>query len=72
MRTAMMQCDIAKAITNTSSFEYQVMSQEFQQDKNKNLTTLEVPWYVPTRLAKTFHPRTLGQQALKNAIMAKW
>ena len=35
-------------------------------------TELQIPWYVPTRLAKTFHPKTLGQQAFANEIMAVW
>ena len=64
-----MTCDVARAITNTSSLEYQIMSQEFQQVQEGNLTTLQVPWYIPTRMAKTFHPRTLGQLALKQGIM---
>ena len=37
-----------------------------------NYGALEVPWYVPTRSAKTFHPKTLGQLAYRDAIMEVW
>lgn len=33
---------------------------------------MQVPWYVPTRAAKSFHPRTLGHTAIKDAILAYW
>ena len=38
----------------------------------KDYDALDVPWWVATRQAKTFHPRSLGQQAYKVAIMEAW
>ncbi|CAF9936141.1 MAG: hypothetical protein ALECFALPRED_006712 [Alectoria fallacina] len=67
-----MLCDIAIAASRASSFEHQVIQEETMQIKQGNLTELRIPWYVPTRLAKTFHPKTLGQQAFANEIMAIW
>lgn len=67
-----MLCDISIAASNVSSFEYQVAQEEEVQIQEGNLTELRIPWYVPTRLAKTFHPKTLGQQAFANEIMAVW
>lgn len=67
-----MLCDIAVAASNTSSFEHQVIEGEILQIQRGNLTELRIPWYVPTRLAKTFHPKTLGQLAFANEIMTVW
>lgn len=67
-----MLCDISIAASNTSSFEHQVIEEETMQVQEGNLTELRIPWYVPTRLAKTFHPKTLGQLAFANEIMAVW
>ena len=67
-----MLCDIAIAASKASSFEHQVIQEETMQMKQGNVTELRIPWYVPTRLAKTFHPKTLGQQAFANEIMAIW
>ena len=64
-----MLCDISIAAFNTSSFEYQVVQREAVQIQQGNPTELRIPWYVPTRLAKTFHPKTLGQLAFANEIM---
>ena len=67
-----MLCDIAIAASNTSSFENQVIQGDGIRIQEGNLTELRIPWYVPTRLAKTFHPKTLGQLAFANEIMAVW
>lgn len=67
-----MLCDISIAASSASSFEHQVIEEEAVQIQQGNLTELRIPWYVPTRLAKTFHPKTLGQQAFANEIMAVW
>ena len=67
-----MLCDVSVAASNTSSFEYQVIDGETVQIQEGNLTELRIPWYVPTRVAKTFHPKTLGQLAFANEIMAVW
>lgn len=67
-----MLCDIAIAASHDSSFENQVIKDDAVQIHRGNLTELRIPWYVPTRLAKTFHPKTLGQQAFADEIMAVW
>lgn len=67
-----MLCDISVAASNTSSLEHQVIEGETVHILEGNLTELRIPWYVPTRLAKTFHPKTLGQLAFANEIMAVW
>ena len=67
-----MLCDIAIAASNTSSFENQVIQGDRMRIQEGNLTELRIPWYVPTRLAKTFHPKTLGQLAFASEIMAIW
>lgn len=70
--TAQMQCDIAIAITNTSSPAYHVYTEEMQQVKQGNYSAVRVPVYIPTVLVKTFHPRTLGQLAYADLIKAVW
>ena len=67
-----MLCDIAIAASHASSFENKVIEEDAMRIQQGNLTELRIPWYVPTRLAKTFHPKTLGQQAFANEIMAVW
>lgn len=69
---ANMLCDISIASSNASSFEFYVIHEEAVQIRQGNVTELRIPWYVPTRLAKTFHPKTLGQLAFANEIMAVW
>ncbi|KAF1985972.1 SGNH hydrolase [Aulographum hederae CBS 113979] len=33
---------------------------------------VDVPFYIPTRDAKTFHPRSLGQLAYRDAVLRVW
>ena len=67
-----MLCDISRAASTAPSLEHKVINEEAVKIQQGNLTELQIPWYVPTRLAKTFHPKTLGQQAFANEIMAVW
>ena len=67
-----MLCDISAAASTTSSLEQQVIFEDAVRIQQNNLTELRIPWYVPTKLAKTFHPKTLGQQAFANEIMSVW
>lgn len=39
---------------------------------SSNISTLEVPWYVPTRSAKTFHPKTLGHKVYADLVLELW
>ena len=73
-------CDTAKAVaagvsTNNAtgpSLASGVSTADQQALADGDYSAVEVPWYVPTRQAKTFHPRTLGHEAYKRAIMAVW
>ena len=48
----------------------------FQHDQEAltagDFNAQEVSYFIPTRQAKTFHPRTLGQKAYKALIMSAW
>ncbi len=46
-----------------------LVQQQMQALAAGNFTAVEVPWYIPTRSAKTFHPKTRGQNAYKGLIM---
>ncbi|KAI0486936.1 SGNH hydrolase [Xylaria cf. heliscus] len=37
-----------------------------------DLVALNSMWYVPTYYGKTFHPRTLGHETVRNQIYKKW
>lgn len=67
-----MLCDISIAASDSSSFEHHIMQEQNVRIEKENFTELRIPWYVPTKLAKTFHPKTLGQQAIANEVMAVW
>ena len=49
-----------------------VVQKQIQAMAGGNLTALKVPWYVPTRSAKTFHPKTCEQNGYKQLIMEAW
>ena len=49
-----------------------VMNGEDVEGPESDVDVAEVPWYVATRSAKTFHPKTLGQLAFKELIMQVW
>lgn len=38
------------------------------QIEGKNLTSQHIGWFTPTRQVKTFHPRSPGMVAYKDAI----
>ena len=67
-----MLCDISVAASKDPSLERQVVMEDALKIQRNELTELRIPWYVSTRLAKTFHPKTLGQQAFANEIMSIW
>jgi len=37
-----------------------------------NVSTQNSMWYVPTYYGKTFHPRTKGHEAIRDAVYAAW
>ena len=68
-----MLCDISKAASRPSSLERRVIiEKDAVKIRENKLDELRIPWYVPTRLAKTFHPKTLGQRAFAEEIMGIW
>ena len=54
------------------NFALEVVQNDQQALRDGNFSAVEVPWWMATRQAKTFHPRTLGQLAYRNAIMSIW
>lgn len=71
---AVWEGDSAKGVANyTGPFNASGVFASDQAFMNEgNFSAVEVDWYVPTSSAKTFHPRTLGQQAYKLEIMKVW
>jgi lysophospholipase L1-like esterase len=74
-----MLCEMAQAVMLPPPADDQgpneaslVVQQQMQAIADGNFTALEIPWYVPTRSAKTFHPKTRGQNAYKQLITDVW
>jgi hypothetical protein len=65
-------CDVAQINANSSDPNYHFLVEDQQSLRSGNVTDLHIPWWMPTRQGKTFHPRTLGQEAYKLAIMDVW
>ncbi|KAF2832441.1 hypothetical protein CC86DRAFT_401206 [Ophiobolus disseminans] len=71
-------CDVAVATIVTSSnnsapnLAKSIYRKDLAAIAKGDFEAVQVPWYVPTRSAKTFHPKTLGQLAYKTAIMNVW
>jgi hypothetical protein len=57
-----MMCDTYQAVTKSPTEPYD------GPNEAGNVTANEVGWLIPTRDAKTFHPRTLGHDAYVRAI----
>ncbi len=67
-----MLCDIAIADSAPGSLEHEIIQADERKIRRGEVAELRIPWYVPTRLAKTFHPRTMGQRAFAGEIMRMW
>ena len=77
-------CDTAKAVSQSNAqttndnttagptWAAEVISTDQKALASGDFKAVEVGYWVPTRQAKTFHPKTLGQQAYKIAIMDVW
>lgn len=63
---------MAIGYTNSSSPAHNYLSRAEQDQAKGNISTEEISWYVPTRNAKMFHPRSLGQQAMAILVMQAW
>lgn len=71
-----MLCEMSKAVYLTPQGDYDGPNEAWDvviadQDAidGGDFNAVEVPWYIPTRTAKTFHPKTLGQLAYKQAVL---
>ena len=74
-----MLCDTAMAVAGSEPSGYYgpsdaaaIVDADIQAFQDQNYSAIAMPWWTLTRQAKTFHPRTLGQQAYKLAIMDVW
>lgn len=64
---------VAASVPNsTAAYLIDQQADRLRNGTSGNLTAEEVSWFIPTRQAKTFHPKTLGHLAYRNAIMATW
>ena len=67
---AAFQCRWSIAVETPGSEANMIFDQDMQFVAQGDFSQVRVPWWMPTRQAKTFHPRTLGQEAMKNAVMS--
>lgn len=67
-----MTCMTAKAVSVDGSFEQSTFLNDTALVAEGELWAVRVPWWLPTRQAKTFHPKSLGHLAYRNAIMQAW
>jgi hypothetical protein len=66
----MAMCRVAEEIKQNPDGEQARRHRRANEDvKNGQLTTEDVSWYLPTRQIKTFHPRTPGMRAYRDAII---
>ena len=65
-------CQIAQVNADATLPEHQILVDDQAAIHNSNVSAVNIPRWVPTRQAKTFHPRTLGQNAYAQAIMEVW
>ena len=65
-------CQIAQVNAEPTLPEYQILVDDQASIHDGNVSAVNIPWWIPTRQAKTFHPRTLGQNAYAQAIMEVW
>lgn len=62
-------CYFAEAVAESSnSTEATYLAEANAQIQSKNLTSQHIGWFTPTRQVKTFHPRSPGMVAYKDAI----
>jgi hypothetical protein len=62
-------CHYAEAVAESSnSTEARYLAQANAEIKSGNVTSQHIGWFTPTRQVKTFHPRSPGMVAYKDAI----
>ena len=63
-------CAMALVNEDPTSPEYALLAQQQEEIRNGNFSASHIEWWKPTRELKTFHPRTLGQNAYAELIKA--
>jgi hypothetical protein len=56
-------CAVAQINEDPTSPEYLRLVQDQKEIQSGNFSAHRIPWFIPTRLAKTLHARTLGEKA---------
>ncbi|KAK0660438.1 putative esterase [Cercophora samala] len=67
-------CYVAELVREEPEGEEAKMVQranDFIAGNGGNVTIQEVSWYTPTRQIKTFHPRTVGMFAYRDAVLSQ-
>jgi lysophospholipase L1-like esterase len=64
------QCRTALAVATSGTQANEIFEEDLQFVASGEFSDVSIPWWLPTRQAKTFHPKTLGHLAYKNAIMS--
>ncbi|KAH3948791.1 hypothetical protein HBI56_121730 [Parastagonospora nodorum] len=63
-------CYYAEAVAESSNgTEATYLAEANAQIESKNVTSQHIGWFTPTRQVKTFHPRSPGMVAYKDAIV---
>ena len=62
-------CAVAQINEDPTSPEYQRLVEDQKEIQSGNFSAHHIPWFIPTRLAKTFHARTLGEKAYADLII---
>lgn len=66
-----LQCQIAIGVSKNATSDIATIFFEDQALIAKgDFSAVRMPWWLPTRQAKTFHPRTLGQLAFRDAVIS--
>lgn len=62
-------CYYAEAVAESSNgTQATYLAEANAQIQSKNVTSQHIGWFTPTRQVKTFHPRSPGMVAYKDAV----
>ncbi|KAE8356780.1 hypothetical protein BDV28DRAFT_126526 [Aspergillus coremiiformis] len=68
---AVAMCDVAINVAqNSTGTEAEHLAKANEALASGNYSADSISWYLPTRQVKTFHPRSSGMIAYRNAIIA--
>ncbi|PYI06825.1 hypothetical protein BO78DRAFT_429337 [Aspergillus sclerotiicarbonarius CBS 121057] len=66
---AVAMCNVAVAVSAApDGLEAERLAQANADIASKNYSSTSIHWYLPTRQMKTFHPRSDGMYAFRNAV----